>query len=62
MEMKNVKGGDAPVEGGPGCCAHNENWSWSNCTFPDSETAQTAASANVLETGERSFFCCFCSY
>lgn len=55
-EMKQVKGGDAPVEG---CCSHNADWSYQSCGLTMQE-AQSQASyyAQTNGAGNHGYWCC----
>jgi len=58
MQMKNVVGGLASASGSGGCCAHNADWSNSQCGYSSASEAQSAASSWASTTGSHGYWCC----
>lgn len=54
-QMKQVKGGSG---GSGGCCAHNADWTQSQCGYPDAGQAQNAASSAAQQSGNHYYWCC----
>lgn len=46
------------IKGGSGCCAHNSDWSQSQCGYPDAGQAQNAASSAAQQSGNHYYWCC----
>lgn len=61
-EMKMVYGGvesvDPVEEGGQNCCAHNADWSVSDCGYSHDEAVAAASYYAQNNPGQHGYYCC----